>query len=605
MTVLRPSWPSRWANALDDKALIAMSSESIFARGVAYAQADAIEILHEDSLPTPLLRAHIQGSTRYTTEIWIEKNAIQGGCDCPHADDGWFCKHQVALALVWRSLLGGQAPALSEEAQKKLAASAKRAQTTQDKRNSLLSFLQSRDSTELAEKLMAFADIDRLIKRELQQWQKLSSNISSDADLKQLISDILAPGSGFLDYYASREYARSAAAVLPVLYQTIQTNAANSVAQCSHALKRCWRAMSHADDSNGEIGGLCVAIGEAFVSSLQAAGPQTEGFGKVYLKLLVDDPYGCFDRSAAEAAIGPQALGAFRKLLAKQWRSTKDTVLAARPKPNERQRFFTSEADYALMRLEDLHLDQLEAIGDLDAAIAILTENLHNEVSHNSLIVFLEKHTRYREAFAAAEQAYKHFPGSHMIEEAMLRGYSRDGWHQEALALLRRRFERRPDLSSYQALMHAADAAGVKSEALREELLAYIQEQENSAAAKARQSEGSNSGPNVSLRAEILGAEGRWLDACALVQPPATCHIDILQKIALTLPQTAQEQALSLLMRIFAAVMATASAPYTHALTLVSHITQRMPLERRIAWLAHLRKEYKAKRNFIRDLPGS
>jgi hypothetical protein len=59
----------------------------------------------------------------------------------------------------------------------------------------------------------------------------------------------------------------------------------------------------------------------------------------------------------------------------------------------------------------------------------------------------------------------------------------------------------------------------------------------------------------------------------------------------------------ALLLRVFASVMPRSSSPYDEALALVRQIGERMEAGERAAWLAHLRLEYKAKRNFMRDLP--
>lgn len=45
------------------------------------------------------------------------------------------------------------------------------------------------------------------------------------------------------------------------------------------------------------------------------------------------------------------------------------------------------------------------------------------------------------------------------------------------------------------------------------------------------------------------------------------------------------------------------SSPYRDELAMVEEIGRRMDPARRTAWLAQLRTEFKAKRNFIRDLP--
>ena len=108
---------------------------------------------------------------------------------------------------------------------------------------------------------------------------------------------------------------------------------------------------------------------------------------------------------------------------------------------------------------------------------------------------------------------------------------------------------------------------------------------------------------DVSLRAEVLCSEGRWAEACALVQPPAVCRDGVLSHIARHLPVDQKDQALTLLLRVFGSVMRKASSPYRDELALVKEIGRHMDSARRVAWFAQLRTEYKAKRNFVRDLP--
>jgi len=97
-----------------------------------------------------------------------------------------------------------------------------------------------------------------------------------------------------------------------------------------YALCRSWAAMTQADDSNGEIGNLCRAIAAEWVAALQSAGAQPAAFGDTYLRVQLEDPFGCFDQRAAEDAVGRAALNRYRSALAEQWRQAKDTVLAQR-----------------------------------------------------------------------------------------------------------------------------------------------------------------------------------------------------------------------------------------------------------------------------------
>ena len=57
-------------------------------------------------------------------------------------------------------------------------------------------------------------------------------------------------------------------------------------------------------------------------------------------------------------------------------------------------------------------------------------------------------------------------------------------------------------------------------------------------------------------------------------------------------------------MRVFVRDMTRSKTPYRHELDLVAEIAELLDARRRTAWLRELRVEYKAKRNFIRGLPG-
>ena len=85
--------------------------------------------------------------------------------------------------------------------------------------------------------------------------------------------------------------------------------------------------------------------------------------------------------------------------------------------------------------------------------------------------------------------------------------------------------------------------------------------------------------------------------------PPATCRTEVLRHIALHLPAGQQEAAVALLLRVFDSAMRQSSSPYRDELALVREIVRRMDTEQRAAWLAQLRTGYKAKRNFVRELP--
>jgi hypothetical protein len=135
------------------------------------------------------------------------------------------------------------------------------------------------------------------------------------------------------------------------------------------------------------------------VLSLKAAAPQKASFGDTYLLVQLDDPFGCFDAAAAEAAIGEPAMTRYRSAIAERWRQAKDAVLALKAEhaakvANRKGRApvfeRTSERDLSLLTLERLHLAQLEATGQVDEAMAVLREDLSDAHAHNKVIGYLE-----------------------------------------------------------------------------------------------------------------------------------------------------------------------------------------------------------------------
>ena len=607
--------------ALSDASLRQASSATIFQRGKTYATSGAVEVMSEDGLPEPLLNAQVMGTELYTTEVWIEDDTVAGSCDCPNAEDGWFCKHQVAVALVWRERLAGNV--IDDAARKKVQASTKRARTVKDKRQALHDFLHGQEAATLADKLLGFADRDKDISRELQQWRKVSEvNEASPepADLKPLISEMLSPGRGFIAWNESYSYVRRAEAVLPLLQRARARDAAAAATLCLHALRRTWGVLEQADDSDGDIGGLCQAIGAEWVLSLQAAGPRPASFGDTYLQLQLDDPFGCFDSAAAEAAIGGPAMARYQGAVAERWRHAKDAVLAlkaehaakmARRKGRTPAYEPTSEREMRLWTLERLHLAQLERTGQVDEALSVLREDLSGAHDHDKVVDFLERHGRYREAFAQAEQGHTAFPDDQRLQDDLLRCFERDGWTAEALALRRKQFESSPSVERYHQVLKAGKADKQDVVALRQGLLDFLAAQELEALRARSQparwavprGAATPSARDVSLRAQVLCSEGLWAQACALVQSPVQCSSNVLHEIAKHLGADRNDQALELLMRVFASEMQRASSPYQEEIAMVKEIGRRMDAARRADWLAQLRTLYKAKRNFVRDLP--
>ena len=596
---------------LTDAAIVAASGPKVFDRGRTYAASGAVRVTEELEGADARIRAEIDGTQTYEAEVWLENGAIGGRCDCPHAAGGWFCKHQVALCLVWRDHLSGTTPVVDEAARRKVQAAARGAQTRRDRRAALHEFLRAQPATALAERLIELAEQFTDIERTLRMWQKTTGVAAAPGELRALVSEALTIREPFLPLHQVHGWVLQAESILPLLRDARGRDARSTADIALHALRRGWAAMQKADDSNGQIGELCGAIAEEWIACLRSTGEQPADFGDTWLRVQLDDPFGCVAPEAVEELMGPAALARYRKLLAVEWekaRGTSPDSDASGKRPARKK--FLDETDYRLRTIERLHVAQLGKAGDLDDALAVLRSDLSEPHRCREVTKFLEAHGRMREAFASAEAARQRFPDDWQIQEDLLRAYERDGWLAEAHALRRSQFEDEPSVERYGRALQSGIAAGLDGDTLRVELFRFMEQREEKQMrapaprlARAREPDVAAL-RNVSLRAQVLVTERRVDEALTLVQPPSVCDPRVLRKIALELDEDKHSAAVELLQRVFVQAMRTAQTPYRNELELVEQIVQRQDDESRTAWLGRLRVEFKAKRNFIRGLPA-
>lgn len=216
-------------------------------------------VTDEDLMPEPARRARVDGTQTDRTEVWIEDDAVAVSCDCPNAADGWFCKHQVALALVWRdrqetdAAPAAPSPPAQAPAYRAAGQGTKRACTAVEQCQALQDFLHSQEPAVLVGKRLELADRDASITGALQQWHKAGTVGQDLVGLKRLIGTMLAPGRPFIAWNQSATDVAQASAALPLLQRAGAQRATAAVALCLHALHCVWAVLQHADDSDGEI----------------------------------------------------------------------------------------------------------------------------------------------------------------------------------------------------------------------------------------------------------------------------------------------------------------------------------------------------------------
>ncbi len=120
----------------------ALAGEKSFDRGIEYIR--AVADLETDG---EAVYATVRGNNLYEVELDVGPRGLSGTCDCPWGQEGNFCKHCVAVALVYE---------YDRDNDRNLS-----------RRFDLRSHLELLDHAELVDLLMEAADSDREFRRRL------------------------------------------------------------------------------------------------------------------------------------------------------------------------------------------------------------------------------------------------------------------------------------------------------------------------------------------------------------------------------------------------------------------------------------------------------
>ncbi len=492
--------------------------------------------------------------------------------------------------------------------------------TQAGKRDALRVFVEGQSASALAQRLWAWAEMDHNLMVDLQAWAAQSQANGDPKAMKAAITDLLAC-TEYLDWLSVGDYARRAEKVLPLLNKVLAADPAQARALCEHALRELYKASEGADDSGGDIGGVMQALMDLLLRSLRRAPPPASWLAD-WFALMQADPWGLWDEKAVLKVAGSALREQYQRRAATDWQhwvATHPPVQAERAATPGMARktgrasalgtdvLTSPQHDHERSQLRRRYLDVLKSQGDTQAVVDLMRASMTGVAEHSELVAYCETRGKLRDALHFAQAAYNRYPKDRRSENDLLRCYEHDGWADEALAIRRLQLERMPTVDYYFAALKAAQAAGRDAAAYRDELFAWAEQRETSRPAAGRAVAGTRGAPvatgrQVDTRVGWLLAEAKHEEALALVQPPNLCQSGVLRAIAAQLPKARHAEAVPLLLRVFELAMHHASTPYQGELDLVRETASRMPAQERAPWLARLRADYKAKRNFISGL---
>lgn len=624
------------------------AGEQVFLRGFQYFLDGQVKAVEPQGWLDNQAEFVVQGSSNYHVDLVLQSSGgLRAECDCRHARDNNFCKHQVAAALFWKAHLGfaqevadamldaglsARAVAHKESTAKPVsAATLKRRATVVAKQEQLQAFIQAQSTAALSARLWQWAQKDKALMAELTLWQSQQVTKTQGLSLAAVKDSIkvLLPMKDGLWGRALAIYEQQAAPLMPLLDEVLEQDPQIARKACEFALQRFFKVMQHSDNSNGEMVDLYHFLLEFIHRALHAHPPEAAWLS-TWLALSDADDWGHWSDQATFEAAGGAVQQAFSKQAVEQWQAwalkNSAQLLLSEPalgdqavlkKTNSRSRSETwAPYDSVAEQLRQRYLLAVDAAQDPVSSIQARYASARRAWDVLELAQYCEAHERQREALVYAQKAYQFDPDHSGIQDFLLHCFERDGWDEEAYALRFKQVQAQPlEARLRRKLLKAGQRMGRSKSAIEQELQAWAQarelqrqQEQQSRFDQTHKRSGQDkesAGRDVTVRVTWYLQDGESEKAYDLLRqdPGHLCQIACSRDLGLSLPPSHQREAVQLLNQVLQAQMQHASSPYQQELGLVQDILQRLPQPEQGPWLQALATQYSVKRNFIKGLP--
>lgn len=407
---------------LSESVLLEVAGDRSYARGEDYVRyVRGLRIAAEKAY------ASVQAKRVYSVELDWSGPQPDGFCTCPHAGDGHFCKHLVAVGLAVIDSGAVDHPTPVESA--------------------LEATVQAMDVDELRELVITLAHRDGEVRRmlEVRATAACGDDTTATAEFEAYVRNALE-FRGFVDYRESYAVAESASQVLDELERHLNAGSAEIVRPallCAVTLLRT--ITENADDSSGVIGGECDRAADLFAQACRLGAP---------------DPAELAEWLATFRATSP---GWPTLLLADFVEAFDDHALKIyRAAVADLDRQHAGRDHWGRFEVDTMLLELADHDGDVDRAIELLNEREHPQ--YGAIIARLREAGRDDEVVswidrAVAEGRISGQGGGNdywLSPSAVAETYRGLGRIDDAIAVLRNDFARRPTVHAFRSLLDFA-----------------------------------------------------------------------------------------------------------------------------------------------------
>ena len=561
-----------------------LAGATTFRRGEEYFSAGAVAHLR---VTGDKITASVEGSEIYRVVLRDDGGQLDGDCTCPHATDGNFCKHCVAVGLAW----------LAANSPDPKSATTSVKQKRRDPWRDIKAYLTSQPSEALIDLLLDVAERDERLYQSLLLKAEQSTAGGNVGKIFRRAIESATHVRGYVDWREVGTFAANIDKVADSLAELLKPGTASTLVELAeYAIERLENCLEDIDDSNGEIGGTVVRLGELHLKACAMARPDPTGLAERLFRLETTLPFGLcsFDATTYRDALGPAGLRRYRELAEAAWHKLK---------PQDAKGGYDSHRAAITHIMERL----AEADGNVNELVAIKSQDLSSGYSYLDIAEIWAKARQPDKALEWAERGLNAFPDrpDSRLRDFLVAAYLKRKRNDEALQLTWIQFEERPSLEHYKKLHAVANKLGVWL-VQRERSLAMVAEviaREASATSKWKPKP---SEPNYSRRVEIALWEND-LDAAWVALHQGACDRGLLITLAGLLESSRPDDAVSLYRRVVPSIVEqTNNNAYEEAIKLIRKTGALMKAQKQSPqfgdYLAELRLQFKPKRNFIKLL---
>jgi len=553
------------------------AGKNVFWRGEGYYSNGAVRQIQ---VIDDTITARVKGTEIYQVKLWEEDGELMYDCTCPHADDGNFCKHCVAVGLTWMAGIT-DLNKVDEEPQA-------------DSWQNIRDYLAAQSPETLIKLLLDAAKHDeRIYHSLLLKAEPPEVNVNTLNTLRKAIKNATHIDDDS-DYNDATDFAESINKVIDSLENLLTPSGATTLIELTeYAIERIEKMRDGFDDEDGEIFSVDERLGELHLqaSLLAPIDPSALADRLFRLETTLSETANSFDPLTYLEALGDRGLQRYRELAEVEW--CKYSHLHK-----------ITDYDRAHARIKHIMEALATASGDTEELVAIHATNLSSAFCYFNIAEIWMEAKQPEKALDWAERGLKTFPErtDNRLRDFLIDAYLERGRNDEAVQLTWAQFSEQPSLTHYQRLHGVTSALGIWLE-YRERALNCLNDDmmHNANHAVAWKPEGTT--PNYSRRIEIALWEND-LDAAQSAIQQGFCDQNLLLTAANRFASTRPQEAINIYQKIVSSLIdKTKSSAYEEAIKLLKKVAKLMIAlnehQALIEYLNALRLQYKTKRNFI------